>query len=171
MGIRDGPAQDKAGKAGRAIASWKKTVELEPDYVIAHVNLAKALKREGKVNEAANHYRQALKWCRKSKIVEIENNIAWLLATHKEAKLLRADEAIEFAQDACRQTGRENPGMLDTLAAAYAAAGKFSEAVSTAETAFELAKSSNEPNFVEQINLRLQLYKAFRPYHETSQAE
>ncbi len=48
---------------------------------------------------------------------------------------------------------------MDTLAAAYAAAGRFGEAVETAEKALVLAESANQQQLAEAIRKRLELYK------------
>ena len=56
--------------------------------------------------------------------------------------------------------------MLDTLAAAYAAAGKFSEAIETAEKAVRLAEQTGRKDLVGEIQGRLQLYKAGQSYQE-----
>ena len=62
----------------------------------------------------------------------------------------------------------EDPEILDTLAAAYAEAGRFAEAVSTAQRALELAESQERARLAEQIGARLALYQAGQPYREGS---
>jgi hypothetical protein len=52
---------------------------------------------------------------------------------------------------------------LDTLAAAYAATGRFNDAVATAQKAIELAKSARQPQVLKDIELHLELYRAGRP--------
>ncbi|HZL99203.1 MAG TPA: hypothetical protein VFD43_03030, partial [Planctomycetota bacterium] len=49
--------------------------------------------------------------------------------------------------------------VLDTLAAAYAAAGRFDEAIETAERALRLASSSNEQALAAAVARRLELYR------------
>jgi len=92
------------------------------------------------------------------------NSLAWLLATHKEDKFRDPKEAIQLAERACELTNYENPGLVDTLAAAYAAAGRFSDAVATAEKAVKLAASTDNKERAERIQNRLQLYKRGQPY-------
>jgi hypothetical protein len=57
---------------------------------------------------------------------------------------------------------------LDTLAAAYAANGQFSEAVNIAQKALNLARSLRQNILADEIERRLDLFKAGRPYFETS---
>ena len=56
--------------------------------------------------------------------------------------------------------------MLDTLAAAYASAGKFSKAVTVAERALELAKFAKKKKLVEDIQNHLTLFKVGKAYYE-----
>jgi hypothetical protein len=58
--------------------------------------------------------------------------------------------------------------VLDTLAAAYAAADRFSEAVATAGKALKLAQLSQQRELAEGIQIRLRLYKAGKTYVESS---
>lgn len=56
--------------------------------------------------------------------------------------------------------------MLGTLAAAYAEAGRFADAVATAQKAIALAQASGNPGFANANQQLLRLYQAGRPYHE-----
>jgi hypothetical protein len=58
--------------------------------------------------------------------------------------------------------------MLDTLAAAYAEAGRFEEAKQSAAQAVELARSAGRPADLAQLSNELQLYSAGLPYHQTA---
>jgi Flp pilus assembly protein TadD len=52
------------------------------------------------------------------------------------------------------------------LAAAYAEAGRFAEAVRTAQRALELATSQNKAALAATLPGRIELYQACRPYRE-----
>jgi hypothetical protein len=60
--------------------------------------------------------------------------------------------------------------MVGTLAAAYAEARRFAEAVSTAQKARALAAESGDEALVGKNQELLQLYRAGRPYHEATNA-
>jgi spermidine synthase len=92
--------------------------------------------------------------------------LAWLLATHEPAEGGDADRAVQLAQRAREVGGQENAQCLDTLAAAYAAAGRFAEAVITAEQAVQLANSAGQAPLTKLIQARLELYRADRPYRQ-----
>jgi hypothetical protein len=69
-------------------------------------------------------------------------------------------EAVPFAERAAR--GSDDPGVLDVLAAAYAEAGRFPDAVAIARRA--VAKSDAAP-----LKARLASYESGVPFHETRQ--
>ena len=74
-------------------------------------------------------------------------------------------EAVKLAQRACELTNYEQPQLLDTLAAAYAAAGKFPEAVETAEKALKRSRDAGEEQVESEIHSRLDLYRSGKAYH------
>jgi hypothetical protein len=70
---------------------------------------------------------------------------------------------VELAESITRNEKEPDPDYLDTLAAAYAAAGKFDEAVAAMEQA--LQRLSGQPN-LEPTNARLALYREKQAYIE-----
>ncbi len=75
-------------------------------------------------------------------------------------------EAVRLAEQADKTTGGANPGVLDTLAAAYAEAGRFEEAQATARRAVELARAGEATALASQIEARLSLYAQGVAYRE-----
>jgi tetratricopeptide (TPR) repeat protein len=94
------------------------------------------------------------------------NSLAWILATQPNARLRNGPEAVRLAEQAVALTGSKDAGMLDTLAATYAEAGQFPNAIKAAESAIDIAKNSNQTNLVTEISGRLQLYKAGTAFRE-----
>jgi spermidine synthase len=62
-------------------------------------------------------------------------------------------------------TGYENPVALDTLAAAYAEAGRFDAAVATATRAVDIARTSGQTALSDRFAGRLELYRSGKPFH------
>ena len=60
-------------------------------------------------------------------------------------------------------TGRKNPGVLDTLAAAYAEAGQFAKATNVVHEALALP---HDAEMERVLTSRLKLYESNSPYHE-----
>jgi hypothetical protein len=56
--------------------------------------------------------------------------------------------------------------LVGTLAAAYAEAGRFAEAVATAERACGLAAEAGDQSLLKKNRDMQELYKAGRPYRE-----
>ena len=94
------------------------------------------------------------------------NNLADFLLTTKDAGSGNPTEALELAQRACELTSYQHPISMDTLAAAYHAAGNFPRAIETAEKAVRLARAANQHELAEAIENTLELYKAGKAYRE-----
>ena len=118
------------------------------------------------MDEAITHYQKALQI--KSNSAEAQNNLAWVLATALQASLRNGPQAVELAQQANQLDGGENPIILRTLAAAYAEAGRFSDAQRSAQKTMALARAAGQSDLVEQLNGELKLYTAGLPFHQES---
>jgi tetratricopeptide (TPR) repeat protein len=101
-----------------------------------------------------------------SKHLPAHVSLAWLLATCPEASLRDGNKAVELGQQAEQLAGGESPQILDTLAAAYAEAGRFGEAVETARRALNLSATKNNQPLADAVQTRLELYETHSPYHE-----
>jgi hypothetical protein len=80
-----------------------------------------------------------------------------VLATALQASLRNGPQAVELAQQANQLDGGENPIILRTLAAAYAEAGRFSDAQRSAQKTMALARAAGQSDLVEQLNGELKL--------------
>ncbi len=94
------------------------------------------------------------------------NNLAWSLATSPEATNRNGALAVKLAEDACRRTNYRVTLMVGTLAAAYAEAGRFDEAISTAQRASLMAVKDGETNLFQRNQELLELYQNHQAYHE-----
>jgi len=152
------------GKNDEAMEQYQKSLEIVPNFAEAHCHLGNVLVREHRGNEAVIQFQKALEL--KPDFVEAQNNLAWLLSTWPEASSRNGSEAVILAQRAVTLSGGGEPGALDTLAAAYAEAGRFPEAIETARKAIEIAKQQKRQSLVAALKSRLSLYEAGIPYHE-----
>ena len=98
--------------------------------------------------------------------VALLNEIAWTLATSPNTSTRNGNDAVEMAERAAKLTSGRDPAVLDTLAAAYAEAGRFPEALRTAERAMRLATAANDRALAEKIRVRLDLYRVGKPYRQ-----
>jgi hypothetical protein len=74
--------------------------------------------------------------------------------------------AVQYAEHACQLTDYQQTAHLGTLAAAYAEAGRFPEAVTTINLAINLQNAKGQAQVAAASNQFLQLYSAGQPYHE-----
>jgi protein O-mannosyl-transferase len=155
------------GKVDEAIAHFQRALEIKPDLAPAHDSLGNALLQKGRASEAIAHFQKALQI--EPANPAIQNNLAWLLATCPQASLRNGHKAVELARQANELTGGKNPAFLDTLAAAYAEAGRFPEAVETARHALRLAEAQSNAALAGQLQSEMKLYQAGAPCHVPEQ--
>src|SRR5262249_38225282 len=101
--------------------------------------------------------------------VEVLNNLAWILASTSNEGIRSGPEAVRLAERACELTQRREPVLLGTLAAAYAAAGRFKEAVETGQQARDQAATAGQTGVAERNRQLLELYRAGKAYYEQQQ--
>jgi tetratricopeptide (TPR) repeat protein len=94
------------------------------------------------------------------------NALAWLLATSSEAAIRDGAEAVRLAARAVELTQGRNPQVLDTLAAAQAASGRFSDATETERKAIDLAATAPD-SLVRVMRVRLESYQRGIPHTES----
>jgi hypothetical protein len=94
------------------------------------------------------------------------NNSAWSLATNPDASKRNGILAVKMGEDACENTKYHVTLFVGTLAAAYAEAGRFDRAISTAQIACQLAEKNGETNLLQSNKELLELYKTHQAYHE-----
>jgi protein O-mannosyl-transferase len=149
------------GELDRAVQQFSDLLRLTPDEPEANYRYALALTRQGHVKEAVEHYRRGLRQIEDS--AEALNNLAWILATNPDPEVRNGADAVKFAEKACKLTAFNKSIFVGTLAAAYAEANRFSDAIATAEKARLLAEAANE-NEIAARNLKLiELYRAQKP--------
>ncbi len=111
-------------------------------------------------------YAEALRWFEKGTVggsVACANCLAWLLATCPDEEIRDGERAIAIAKEVVAKEA--SPGRLDTLAAAYAAAGRFDDAIRIQEQAIaELRKEASNDDVDSGYLDRLQTYQSGEPW-------
>jgi len=147
-----------------ALADYEVLLSVEPGDFRALLGTASALYASGELEKAVGAYGQLTQ--RFPNEAQPFNDYAWLLATGVKDEVRNGQRAVELASQACQMTEYKNAGYLDTLAAAYAEKGEFSNAVKWQEEAIKAA--DKEPEEVQaDIKSRVELYKQNKPYRET----
>jgi tetratricopeptide (TPR) repeat protein len=158
-----GNALRRKGRLDEAIAQYQIALQLNAGYAEAHRGLGNALLQKGNVDEAITHFQDALQI--KPADPASQNNLAWVLATSGQASLRNGAKALQLARQANTLTGGERPFILHTLAAAFAEAGQFPDAVETAQHALRLAQAQSDTRLAAQLRSEVKLYQAGKPYH------
>jgi len=143
-----------------AIQHLRRAIELRPDDAELCHALGSALIATGQPGEGLTHLREAVR-LRPDWPVAL-NDTAWILAAF--VAYLQPDEAVRLAERARELTDDPDANMLDTLAAAYAAAGRFEQASATAQAALQRAAAEGNPSLEQEIAVRLELYRRGEPY-------
>jgi tetratricopeptide (TPR) repeat protein len=150
----------KQGRLAEAIADWQKAIQLKPDFAEAHNNLGLALVQTGRIDEAVIEYQAAIKF--NPDDAKSYNNLAWLRATHPDARYRDGEQAVALGKRAVGLLP-DDPAMMDTLAAAYAETGQFSEAITVTQRALKQAATQGNSALVADLQTHLQSYQAARP--------
>jgi len=151
------------GHLAEAVSHFREALQADPNDGETHNNLGLALRMVGERDAALKHFRAAL--AQRPDWPEPMNEVAWILATHPDDKVRNPDEAVRLAERAAELTGHREPLILDTLAAACAAAGDFLRAVETAQAAVALA-TEESTGLANEIGKRLELYRKQKAFRE-----
>jgi protein O-mannosyl-transferase len=160
-------ALNRQGRNREAVVQLHVALDLsaKPDIVTeTRLDLAGLLFHTGNSRQAVDQLRKVLLVNPDSP--DALNNLALILSTSSDGTVRDGAEAVRLAERACRLTSFKRTEMISTLAAAYAEAGRYSEAVTTAELAMRMQMTNGETRPAEINSQLLQLYRAGMPYHE-----
>ncbi len=151
------------GNHQAAIGHYRDAIAGSPNDAEVHNNLARALAATDDLSDAVTHYQRAIEI--NPSLAPALIGLSWIRATAPNDDLRRSAEALMLAEQTVRLVGAEHPEVLDTLAAAYASAGRFDDAIATARKAAAAARAT--PGYESTalaIDARVSLYLVFKPY-------
>ena len=155
-------------RVGQAISEWEQALRQNPKDSESHAFLGVALLHQRRFAEAATHFGDAARI--KPDFWFAHSQWAWLLATCPVDTVRNGRLAVEIATPLVTEAGPGSPRALDILAAAYAEAGDFSNAVRFADAAITAAATSDPSSArgysVDDIRLRLESYHSGKPHRE-----
>jgi tetratricopeptide (TPR) repeat protein len=147
------------GNLERAEHHFREAARVDPDAAGPYYNLGIIARARRNMSEARDRFRHAVglqpDW------VEAVTSLAWTLASARSPSRDEVDEALRLAEHATSLTARRSAGVLDVLAVAQAAAGRFDAAVTTCEEALRLEPDAR---LAAAIRQRLTLYKQGQRY-------
>jgi Flp pilus assembly protein TadD len=155
----------RQGRVREALERYRMAKEMEPGSQAVAMGLHMILLAQGDRAGAIRVLQEAL--AHNPDDIMLANNAAWQLATSPRAELRDGSEAVRLAEHARALEGETvSPDVLDTLAAAYAEAGRFEDAARTARRAVEVARQAGRDSLAEDVRSRLALYEASKPFRE-----
>lgn len=152
------------GALGEAEGHYRRALAARGDRPEAHFNLAAVLLARGRVDEAVERFDEGARL--DPEALQPHVAMAWALATAPDPERRRPDAAIRLAERAARMTGGRHPLVLDVLAASYAAAGRFDEAVRMAGQAEAAAAGAGEEELARRIRSHRDVFRAGEPWVE-----
>jgi tetratricopeptide (TPR) repeat protein len=177
----------RAGRDEEAMKRYEQTLALVPDHDLARANLdrmrakrmdkdvsdtnarAFALVQAGRHREAADMLTQALG--RHPENHELAHNLARLLATTPDPSVRNGAVALRLALAVRDRMGGNDPRVLDTVAAAYAAQEQFDRAHETSLAAARAAAAAGDQEMARLIENQARRYlelHGFRNAHPAS---
>jgi tetratricopeptide (TPR) repeat protein len=144
----------QSGQIPAAVASYERSLELAPDYPLAHNDLGSIELRAGQTNEALSHFRRAVEL--DPGFAEAHYNLGGILLGEG-----RLDEALSQYEKVAelRPDLSQVHFMLGKVAAAYAQMGKLEQAVAITQHALKLAQAAHETALAASLSRQLQSYR------------
>jgi tetratricopeptide (TPR) repeat protein len=154
----------RRGRIGESAKAYRRAIDAKPDYAPARRGYGKTLAALGRYRDALDQFARA----EEDGVLDAasHNNIAWIRATAADPELRDPAIALAHSKRALAMTPSPAPGILDTHAAALAAAGRFGEAVDTAGKALDLARRQADAGLADRIRGRMALYREGEGYVE-----
>jgi tetratricopeptide (TPR) repeat protein len=147
----------RRGDTDGAMDHYREAIRLDPGYALALFQMAEIYAEKGSASEAASGYRRALQV--KPDFFPAINNLVRFLVSHPDPRVRNVPEAVRLAEKGCQLTQYRDPILLDTLAEAYAASGRYAEARSVAAQGFDIANAKGDNSLADRIRRRMEIYQ------------
>jgi tetratricopeptide (TPR) repeat protein len=163
-----GHALMRAERLADAIAQFKIAVQLQPGHAHARNSLATAFAAKQQWGEAIRCWRETFEIDPNN--VAAQSGLAWTLATAPDPALRNGAEALAISRRLSQTTEASNPMILRVLAAAYAEAGRFPEAIETTERGIALATSQHRADLAGFLQGDLKLLQSAQPLRDAGKS-
>jgi tetratricopeptide (TPR) repeat protein len=158
--FKQGMTAKVSGDFDTAIADFTQVIQIDPKADPVYYQRASAYAGKGAYDKAVLDLTQAIQINPKN--LGAYNDLAWILATAPQDNLRDGKKAVEYANQACQLSGWKIRATLDTLAAAYAEAGDFENAINLENKILAIPQLPQAAEANAQS--RLKLYELRQPY-------
>ncbi len=153
----------KEGEPDQARVHFVRALELNPTMNDARLKLAAIYVAKGDLASAAEQYPQGP--CGIPEFRRMFEQSCLDPATARQDNLRNGTEAVKLVERVMAMGGTNSFAALDTMAAAYAEAARFSDAVRVIDAGIPLAVAAKSPA-AGRMRTRRELYRNQQPYHE-----
>ena len=170
-----GGAKYGLGNAEAAIADFQAAAAADPQSLDAQINLVIVFEEQRRYGPVVQHQRRVLELIKARPltpdVVSVQNKLAWLLATCPDDTVRDGTSAVALATEAVSLLTANWPDAdktlvahtYDSLAAAYAEAKRFKEAVATVEKGIALL-DANAASLKAELQEHRVSYQAGKPW-------
>jgi tetratricopeptide (TPR) repeat protein len=155
-------AQDRLGRSDDALAGYRVAWRIDPDFAAAATGQTHILLAKRQFDEIEKVLGQPLRRA----TLQAAQDFAWALDTRPDEKFRDGKRAVKWAEQVVATRGGRTVEAYDVLAAAYAEAGRFDDAIATLTTAIDSAQQTHQPKLAQPLQKRLALYRQKRPYRD-----
>jgi tetratricopeptide (TPR) repeat protein len=163
-----GSAFSQKGEKEKALTDFKEAISADPNNAGTYLFRAQLYLLENEPELALADYEEVMR--RAPGYAGALNDYAWTLATNPKDSVRDGRKAVDYAKKACHESDYKHAPTLDTLAAAHAEAGDWTNAVKWQEEAVRQAEGKF-PDDVAGMKERLELYKEKKPFRELPKRE
>ncbi|MFH0983872.1 MAG: tetratricopeptide repeat protein [Planctomycetota bacterium] len=153
----------QSGSPSEMAESLRQALASAPQDAGVRVQLFEAMIRLDRPAEAVTVMEEGLKLAPTD--LSLSSTLAWFYATCPRPEFRNGAEAVSRAEFVCRQTSAPDPRYLDILAAAYAEAGRFGEAIATLQQAIGMVERNGPAEVLPELQKRLALYQSGESFH------
>jgi len=161
-----GVAYLHTGQLDKALADFNEAITLDPKNAEAYNSRGVCWFYKGNYEKAAQDYTRAIE-CN-PQLTRAYNQLAWTLSVCPNPKIRNGTRAVELAKKAVEL--EPSAYHYDTLAAAYAEAGQFKDAVKIQKRALLMQLTEGRTQALERYTERLRSYEAKKPWRERNAA-
>ena len=164
-----GVAYVQLQKYKEALKAFKLAQKIDPDSVDPTLNVGVMMTRIRRYDKASTILERALEQCVGSHALRrgtVLDYLVWLYATCSDAEVRDGDKAVKYAEEMLGLIDEAalTPSQYSAIAAAYAEAGQFKNAIKYVESGIETSEEAGESS--KSLRGYLKLYQDGKPFHE-----